>query len=231
MLHLISIGLWDENDMSLRGLETAKKCDQIYMELYTVNLNTDAKKLSKLIGKPVKCLERKELENGSKKILLQAKDNDVAILVGGDALTATTHISLLQEARELGIRTNVVHGSSILTAVGETGLQLYKFGKVTTLSEDFSDSCHETITNNRKNGLHTLILLDIGMDAKRGLETMLKRFNGNNKVVVACHLGGDATIKYGSIESLLKENIKKTPTVIIVPGELHFMEKEFLEGL
>jgi len=196
-----------------------------------VNLNTDAKKLSKLIGKPVKCLERKDLENGSKKILMQAKDNDVAILVGGDALTATTHISLIQEARELGIRTSVVHGSSVLTAVGETGLQLYKFGKVTTLSADFSDSCYETIVTNKKNGLHTLVLLDIGMDAKTGLETMLKRFDGKEKTVVACHLGGDSTIKYGSMESLLKESAKKTPAVIIVPGELHFMEKEFLEGL
>jgi diphthine synthase len=233
MLYLISMGIWDEKDLSLRGLEAAKKCDEVYAEFYTTTMNTDAAKLSKITGKTVTELKRGDLEENSGKILQKAKNKDIAILVGGDALTATTHVSLLMDARKMGIRTRVIHGSSVLTAIGETGLQLYKFGKATTLSRDFPKSCHETILQNRKAGLHTLVLLEPGMDALDGLETLLKRLKPSEKAVFACHLGGSAAIKHGEISDLLKNRRVrgKAPAVIIIPGRLHFMEKEFLDAL
>lgn len=232
MLYIVSVGLWDEKDLSLRGLETAKSCNEIYLELYTVNMNTTPTKLSKLIGKPVKMLERGDLEERSGILLEKARSKDIAIMVGGDALTATTHITLLEEAKRLGIKTKVIHGSSILTAVGETGLQLYKFGRTTTLSQDFSDSCYKAIKANMSSGLHTLLLLDIGMDAQKALKILGKRMDPATMVVAACHLGGDAAIRYGSLKDLSNDkSIAKTPAVLVIPGELHFMEKEFLESI
>jgi len=230
MLYLVSMGLWDEKDLSLRALEVAKRCDRIYVEFYTTNIHTDTDKLSKLIGKTVMELKRADLEDDSEKLVREAKGKDIAVLIGGDALSATTHVALLLEAKTAGVKTRVIHGSSIYTAVAETGLQLYKFGRTTTLTKDFSQSCHEVIIKNRKAGLHTLVLLDIGMDSKRGIETLLKRMDAKDEAVVACHLGGDAAIRYGKLGDLAK-GIALTPAVIIIPGELHFLEKEFLESL
>ncbi|MBU0530261.1 MAG: diphthine synthase, partial [Nanoarchaeota archaeon] len=134
-------------------------------------------------------------------------------------------------------------------AIGETGLQLYKFGKTTTLaySEDNykPTSFYETIQQNKKSGLHTLVLLDVKADknrfmtVKEGLKTILevekekkgKIISEDTKVVAVCQLGGDQRIKYAKVKTLMKENPENTPAVLIITGELHFLEKEYLEGL
>ncbi len=241
MLYLISLGLWDEKDMSIKALETAKKCDKLYVEFYTNKTGTSAEKLGKLIGKKVVELPRSGMEDDSGKLLEEANSKDVGVFVPGDALVATTHLSLLTEAKEKGIKYKVIHGSSILTAVASTGLQLYKFGKVTTLcypQEGYEPkTCFETIRGNKKIGAHTLVLLDVKppkyMSVKEGLEILEKAeiISGQDRVVVACQLGGDETVSYGKVHNLKKVKQSKTPAVIIIPGDLHFTEKEFLEGL
>lgn len=245
------MGLHDEKDISVRGLEAAKKCEKVYLEGYTTKINTDLDKLRQLLGKEVKELERKQLEERAEEIIEEAKEKNVAVLVGGDALVATTHVSLVMEARKKEIKTKIIHGSSIYSAVGETGLQLYKFGKTTTLAfprENYNPkSCYETIVDNQKLGLHTLVLLDVNkereryMDIPTGLEILegIEKERGKGivseetKIVSACQLGGDETIKYGTVKELKqkKELKNKTPAVLIFPGELHFMEEEFLEDL
>jgi len=231
MLYLISLGLHDEKDMSIRAVEAAKKCNSVYVEFYTNKASTNAKKLSELIERPVQELDRHGLEERSAALLREARGKDVAIIVPGDALTATTHISLLLDAREQGVRTNVIHGSSIISAVGETGLQVYKFGRTVTLTKPVQKSMLKALENNRKIGLHTLVLLDIGMTARQGLE-LLRSETGDEKVVVACSMGANnQIISYGKAEELLKKYTNKEPAVIIIPGKLHFMEKEYLESI
>jgi diphthine synthase len=232
MLYLISLGLMDEKDISLRALETAKKCDLLYAEFYTNRTATSVERLSGLVGKPVKELERSGLEDDSGKLIEEAKNRDIGIFMPGDALSATTHIMLLGEARKAGVETQVIHGSSILTAVGETGLQLYKFGRTVTLTKPVQKSTLEAIEQNRKAGLHSLVLLDIEMDALEGLELM-KGFLRDTKVIIATQLGGRQVIKYGMPDDLLKisELKGRIPAVLIVPGKLHFAEEEFLKGL
>lgn len=249
MIYLISLGLHDEKDMSLKALECARKCDALYLEMYTNRMDTDLKKIEKLVGKKVVQLDRKGFEDDSERLIREAKSKDIGILVGGDCLSATTHISLLLDARKAGIRTRVIHGSSILTAVGETGLMPYKFGRPATLC--FPDkgvvqkTVYETILKNKRMGLHTLVLLDIKaeenrfMDTPTGLGILLEMerrmkkgiVSGQEKIVSACRIGGDETIVYGSINELARDRRLKgnTPAVIIIPGELHFMEKEYIE--
>ena len=249
MLYLISMGLHDENDMSLRALEAAKKCDSLYCEFYTSRPETTVEKISRLVGKHVTELKRSGLEENSKLIIKEARSKYVGILVGGDALSATTHISMIMEARKAGIKTRVIHGSSIFTAIAETGLQLYNFGKTTTLpfpEKNYSaTSPYDTIAQNKKAGLHTLVLLDTKpdkqMDALTGMKRLLdmekekkgKILEQKTKVVAACDLGGEGIIKYDTMENLIKnKNLSgKTPAVIIIPGKLHFLEEEFLEML
>lgn len=247
MLYLISIGLCDERDLSLKGLETAKKCDKLYAEFYTTKLDTDAVKLGKFVGKEVTGLKRADLEENSKKLIEEAKTKNVGIFVGGDALSATTHLSILLDSKKAGVKTQVIHSSSIYTAIAETGLMLYKFGAATTLvfpEKNYSPtSCYDTILKNRNMGLHTLVLLDIKppkyMGVKDGLEILLeiekgkkgKLFSENVFLVAASNLGSEKQkIKYGKISALLKEDFG-VPAVVIIPGELHFFEKEYLESL
>lgn len=243
MLYLISLGLNDEKDMSLRALEAAKACDFLYLELYTTRMFTNAEKLGKLIGKPVEEIQRNDMEENSGKLLEKAKTRNVGILVGGDALTATTHTSLLMDAKKADIEVRVIHGSSILTAVGSTGLQLYKFGKTVTLAfpeENYKPtSTYDGIRENQSRDLHTLILLDVKsesgkyMSVPEAAEILFrdKVFPEDTKLIACCQLGsGSETIRYATIKQLLNDTSlqNKTPAVLIVPGKLHFMEEDYL---
>jgi diphthine synthase len=238
MLCLISLGLFDEKDISLRGLEAAKACSKLYLERYTTETRATAEKLKKLTGRPVKELPRSGFEEQSGRLISKAKTTDIGIFVGGDALSATTHISLLQEAKKAGLETRVIHGSSIFTAVAATGLQLYKFGRTVTLVNSETPSVYSAISENLKAGLHTLVLLDIGMPAKAGLKILmeLEKKAGKGflprglKVAVCCSLGSrEETISYGPIGNLLKTRLPEGTAVIAIPGRLHFSEEEFLE--
>jgi diphthine synthase len=79
--------------------------------------------------------------------------------------SATTHTDLVLRARELGIKTQSIHNASIMSAIGATGLQLYNFGQTVSMVF-FTDtwkpsSFYDRIQENRRIGLHTLVLLDI----------------------------------------------------------------------
>lgn len=45
MLYIIGLGLGDENDITLRGLQAVKECQKIYLEYYTSLLGVDPTKL------------------------------------------------------------------------------------------------------------------------------------------------------------------------------------------
>ena len=138
------------------------------------------------------------------------------------------------------IPVRVLHNSSIFSAIGETGLQLYKFGRTVTVPFTGKlESVKEAIKNNKKAGLHTLLLLDLDadvnlymkVDAALKMLTKEKILRGSDHVVAAARLGMEKPIiRYGSVKDLQNEDID-TPAVIVVPGKLHFQEKEFLETL
>ena len=65
----IGLGLYDEKDISLRGLEEAKKADVVFAEFYTSLMpGLSLQKLEELIGRRIsvvsrQTLERKRMEN------------------------------------------------------------------------------------------------------------------------------------------------------------------------
>jgi diphthine synthase len=241
MIHLISLGLYEKEDMSIKAAETAKKCDKLYIERYTNYYKTTTKELEKFLGKRIEEISREELEDGEK-ILKEAKTKDIGIMVVGDALSATTHTSLLLDAKKQGTRTEVIHGSSIFTAAGETGLSLYKFGKITSIpfANQTVQEPYNVIKNNKE--LHTLILLDLKPNEKRYMTTQEaidyllrveenrkeKIFTEETKIIIIAALGGEKEIKYGTAKEMNKISLKGIPQCLIVPGKLHFMEEEFL---
>ncbi|MCK4968578.1 MAG: diphthine synthase [Candidatus Aenigmarchaeota archaeon] len=240
MLYLIGIGINDEKDISLKGIEAIKKCENVFMELYTCPIHIDLKNLEKLTGKKIRLLERNHVED-EEVVLNSAKTKDTAFLVGGDALSATTHTEIILDAKKLGIDVKIIHASSIFTAIAETGLMLYKFGKTVSLPFPqegyFPTTPYTNIKDNLDSSLHTLLLLDIGMSANKAIEILLeleekmngKLFDDSFKLVIVAHLGGDSLIKYDTISNLKNMDFGIQPHALIIPSKLHFHEEEFLE--
>lgn len=236
MLYLIGLGLWDENDISLRALDAIKQCDGVYVEFYTNKWLGNLENLEMVTGKKIAILKRNQVEDEF--LTEEAKQKTIALLVPGDPLVATTHIQLLIDAKNKGVKAEVIHASSIYTSVAETGLQLYKFGRTTTLAfieKSFKPSSpFEVIMENRKAGLHTLVLLDVKdssyMTVYDGIEVLEELgLDKETKIIACCQLGGNQRIRYGMMNSLAKDkSLEGTPAVIIVPGRLHFKEEEAL---
>ncbi|MEK6758008.1 MAG: diphthine synthase [Nanoarchaeota archaeon] len=237
MLYLIGLGL-NVDGISTFGLEVVKRCKRVYLENYTVDFPYSVGELQDIIDKKIMGADREKVE--SLELVDESQKMDVALLIYGSPLTATTHISLIQEAKRLGVKYKVIYGASIIDAVAETGLQLYKFGKIASMpawdeEKNFiPDSFMKIVQENMSMKAHSLILVDIGLSFQNALE-QLKESADNYKIklgkIVVCQSLGTKYKKiiYKEVSEL--ENYKgiKNPYCIIVPSKLHFMEKEVLE--
>jgi diphthine synthase len=240
MLYLIGIGLNDEKDISVKGLEAVKKCQAVYLESYTSKLACSVEALGKFYGKKIIIADRDLVEKKAEETILKdAKTKETALLVIGDVFGATTHIDILLRAKESKIETKIIHNASILTAVGVTGLELYKFGKTTSIPFDNKDikSPINVLKNNQSIGFHTLFLLDLDPINKKFLTAsdaagyLLKEGIGSETLAVACaQLGSEEPIiKAGKLSDIKGLKIEKYPQCLIIPGNLHFMEEEALK--
>lgn len=249
-LVFVGLGLYDEKDLSLRAIDEIENADKVFAELYTSLMPAlDLKQLEKLTGKKVTVVSRKKLEEeNGQQILQEAKHGKVVFLVPGDPMIATTHIDLRMRAKKMGIKTRLVHGASIISAViGLTGLQNYKFGRSVTVPFPekgvSADTSYAVIMENEKRGLHTLCFLDIKAEEKRymtvkdGLSALLAveerkkkhRVNLDILAVGIARAGApDSCVKADYVRDLLKYDFRAPPHTIVFPGKLHFMEAEAL---
>ena len=240
-LTLISVGLSSHLDLSLRAIEAARRAHHVFAETYTMRLDTTVEALEKTIGRPVTPLLRGGLEEEAPRLLEAAENSDIAILVGGDALAATTHVSLLVDAAKRSIPARVVHGSSVFTAIAETGLSLYKFGRTVTVplpDKGPVDTVLRALKENAEYGLHTLLLLDLDVPADVYLtvpEAIMRleesgRFPMNTLMVAAARLGSDTQIiRADTALNLRAADYGDPPYALVVPGQLHFLEEEALQ--
>jgi len=166
VLYIIGLGLHDEKDVTVRGLELIKSSSKVFLEAYTSILSIGKERLEAFYGRDdIVVADRDFVECHAEEIYLPAKESDVAFLVVGDPVCATTHSDIIIRAREAGAVVEVVHNASAMGAVGCCGLQLYNFGQ--TVSIPYFDenwrptSFYPKIKYNRRGGLHTLCLLDI----------------------------------------------------------------------
>lgn len=89
MLYIIGLGLGDEKDITIKGLEAIQKCDKVYMEAYTSLLSfglssNGLSNLENLYGKPIILADREMVEEKAHDFLSQAVLSHVAFLVVGD---------------------------------------------------------------------------------------------------------------------------------------------------
>ncbi len=166
VLYIIGLGLYDEKDVTVRGLELIKSSDKIFLEAYTSVLSVGKERLEAFYGRDdIVVADRDFVECHAEDIYVPAKEGNVAFLVVGDPVCATTHSDIMLRAREEGVKVEVVHNASAMGAVGCCGLQLYNFGQ--TVSIPYFDenwrpkSFYPKIKYNREGGMHTLCLLDI----------------------------------------------------------------------
>src|SRR3989338_2288343 len=244
-LNLIGLGLNNEKDITIKGLEIVKKCNKVYLENYTSTLNCSKEDLEKFYNKKIVLADRKLVEKGDE-ILKEAKDSEVALLIVGDIFSATTHIDLMLRAKKLGIKVNLIHNASILNAVSSLGLSLYKFGKITSIpfENENVEAPYDIIKNNQMIKAHTLILLDLNPKEKKFMaineaitylnKVELKRrekiFTDQTLLIACSKLGTEEQIiKIGNPKGILSYNIKQYPSCLIIPSSLHFIEEEALE--
>ncbi|MBN1156825.1 diphthine synthase [Candidatus Woesearchaeota archaeon] len=243
-LYFIGTGLGDEKDLSIRAIEVLKGCKSVYLEGYTSKIFINLDNIEKIIGKKIILADRNFVEQAPDKMFSEAKNSDVAFLVIGDPFSATTHADLFLRARKAGIDVKILHNASIINSVGEVGLELYKYGKTTSIPFHEADTPYDVLADNKKIGLHTLLLFDLKpsedkfMSPKEAIDYLLKIegrrkkkiFTEETPCVVVSALGTkDAAIKSGTASELKKERFIHPPFCLIVPGKLHFVEEEMME--
>ncbi len=250
-LYIIGVGL-SSDLITLRGMEIIRRSKRIFYDCYTSLVVDEWRTLKEHLGVKLVPLGRRELEENVEDALLKYVEygEKVALLVPGNPLVATTHISIIIEAAKKGLEYEVIPAPGIIpNALTLAGLMIYKMGKPVTLvyphGSGLSEYPYDVIKENDKRNLHTLLLLEL--DAEKGivmtvkeaidiLETLeRKRKEGvlpiERKAVAVSGLGGKyQRICYGSLIRLKELPYHKGPhTIIITSPELHFIEEEALK--
>jgi len=248
----VGLGLYDCSDITLRGLRELANADVVYLETYTSLVpDLSIAELERLIGKKVKIVGRPDLEDRSGlELIEEARDRVVAQLVPGDPFVATTHVAVRLEAEKRGVKTEVVHAPSIISAAASsTGLQPYKFGKPATLVYPDPErgfyplSTYGTLVDNLSRGLHTLLLLDLKveesvcMDIRDAVGVLFEleelekmgAISDETLGIGLARIGSpDQEIKAGTLRELERWDFGPPPHSLIIPGELHPLEAEAL---
>lgn len=245
MLWLIGIGIHGFKGINLYSIEILKSIDRILLEQYTSPIDESIEILEGVIGKKVSIVPRWYVEDG-REILREAEEKDVALLTYGDPLIATTHIDLLNRAREKKIKVKTIHNASAITSIiGESGLHIYKIGRIATLvnNREANKSVFKIIYDNLLHNLHTILLLEYDqekgffLDPRDALICLLeieddlryKIIDRETFVIVASRVGMNGSIYAGKIDSLLKREFGKPPHTIIIPASFHFTELDALK--
>jgi diphthine synthase len=251
-LIFVGLGLAGLQDITLRALDAVRSADIVVAEFYTSHLiGADVEELEALVGKPVRVLGREDVELHAEAILQEARTQFVAFLVAGDAMSATTHHDLRARAVELGIPTRYIPGISIFTtAPAAAGLQIYKFGRTTTIP--FSEgryqpeSFYDVIRDNKQRGLHTLVLLDIQAEkgrymrapeavaSLRAIEERRKEHvvDADTLLVGLARVGAaDERVIVAPAAAWNTVDLGPPLHCLIVPGNLHFQEEAALSRL
>jgi diphthine synthase len=252
MLLLIGLGL-SLKDVSLRAMERIRGADALLLEQYTSFLPSGyVEFIEKEAGKAAVRLSRQDLEDNVAATVGRAKESDVAILVPGDPLVATTHHLIINTARKLGIRVEVFHSASAFTAaIGESGLDIYKFGPTVTVpfwSENYRPTSFlDAIGRNLENKEHTLVLLDIDQKAHRpmGLDEAVSIMRAAEKarrgglvkddlkVIVVANAGREGQqvrcVALGKAGEL-KGSLSGKAIALVMPAQMSFAEEENLRS-
>eukprot|EP00903_Cladosiphon_okamuranus_P018589 g17112.t1 len=171
VLYVIGLGLGDEKDITVRGLEAVRGSAKVLLEKSgPLVAGADKPKLLRFeafYGKEIVLADRHMADSEVYSICTTAKDEDVAFLVVGDPFRGGSGVSptdLVIRARELGVTVEVIQNVSLAAAVGSCGLKGFKFGPAAKIHTWDADSFVDVISRNRRDGQHTLCVLDVEVE-------------------------------------------------------------------
>ncbi len=248
MFYLIGIGLKPEH-ITLEAISAIKTCDEVYLEKYTSQyVEGENSKLEEITGKKVVLINREEVEVNFENKIKKSKEKNIALLIFGNALTATTHIQLLIDSKKSEIDYKVIPGISVTNTIAESGLDEYKFGRTVTICYHLPnfepESFYDQILTNQKLGLHTLCLLDIKkdqenemmMNASEAIEILEKiktKRNDNNNFEYLALVGmtnSNQKIVFGKEKiNSCKEVNEIFPQSLIILGKANEKEMEAIK--
>jgi len=61
-LYLIGLGLGDEKDITVKGLETVRRCKAVFLEAYTSILGVEKEKVEEFYGREISLMDREAVE-------------------------------------------------------------------------------------------------------------------------------------------------------------------------
>ncbi|WP_123533236.1 diphthine synthase [Halosimplex salinum] len=247
MLTFVGLGLYDERSVTVAGRDAIRSADRVVAEFYTSKLaGATLDDLEAYHDTDIEVRDRAGVEQSPGDILDDAADSDVVFLTAGDTMISTTHTDLRLRAHERDVETRVVHGTTAQAAASAlTGLQNYRFGKATTLPFERShagdalpQSVLDTVDENRQRGLHTLVFLDIDAandDYMRADEAAARLVEASDDdvlgVVVARAGSPDPVVRADYLSVLAEESFGDPLHLLVVPGDLHLMERDALAAL
>ncbi|MEM4417852.1 MAG: diphthine synthase, partial [Nitrososphaerota archaeon] len=246
-LFFIGVGLSPVKNLTLESLDAIDRCEKIYVDTYTGYLDEEVLNfLRRRKGGQLVLASRKMLEDEGVKIVMEAMERDVGIVVAGDPFIATTHQALRSEAFLRKVPVCIVHGISVISAAASiSGLHIYKFGRIATVprTKDLKQLSqpYQAILDNLALGLHTLLLLDTadgGLTVQEALEKLRsferdythKIFVDELLIIAAARIGlRDFRISAFRLDQIEHISLPSPPHCMIIPGEMHFTEREFVK--
>jgi diphthine synthase len=253
MLYLIGAGIYDNFEMC-DSVSILKDCDRIYIERFTSPISDHFIQILKSTlgsGKKIEFVKRWFVEDG-RQILDESKTLNVGLVSYGDPTMATTFTELRIRAIKNDIVVKVIHAASGITSlVGESGLQIYKMGKIVTMMEERQSaiSVYTTIFNNLNLNCHTVILTEYRQDDNESVfflkpnDVISKLLDAEKDIkyefvsedsflIILSRIGTDSQrIVSGKIRSLFGIDYGNGPHAIIFPSKLHFTEEDAVLNL
>lgn len=246
MLWFVGSGISGTDSMPTLASKVIRKADIVYVETFTSpGMDTHTIETDGQIREAPRWL----VEDG-RQILADANTCDNVVLVSyGDPMVATTHTELRVRAVSDNIKVSVIYASSaILGIISECGLHHYKTGRMATImnNEKALQTPYNTTYQNAIRRNHTILLLEYDsesgffLDPAEALrmmnryETERRRgvFDASVYAIVASRVGMvDQHIISGYIKNLIHADFGKPPHSIVIPGRLHFTERDALVAL
>ena len=250
MLKLIGLGL-SRKLITEKAIEEIKSCDVVLFEAYTSMSCDINEEFLRSLNNNIRVVDRNFIENNMKEIFnMLGEKESVCIVTIGDPMIATTHVSLVVEAKNKGYSTFILPGISVhCYIISKSMLSSYKFGKSVTIvypSDNKIDTTpYNVIYENFNRGLHTILYLDLkenkAMTANEAVKLLLEMEKIENKglirndriLIVGQRLGcEDEEVIALRVDQALNYKFRDPPHIIVFPTDkLHFMEVEALKCL
>lgn len=248
-LTFIGLGPGGPRGVSAAALSALRASGAAFADDYTAALPADTlAALEQTRSAPIVRLGRARLEAGDEIIHASRAPCGAVLLVVGDPMAATTHVSLRLRALREGLPVRLIFAPSIMhTAFSEAGLQHYKAGRIVSVpfrAKGFEPtSALAAIAANRQAGVHTLVLLDIKveegrlMTASEGIHELIEMarrdgsaaFPASTLVVAVARAGeSDCLVRAGAASRVATLDLGPPMHCLIVPAALHFEEREAL---